>query len=77
MSRDQAAGWPRFRNHLARHIELDGEERSPMTTRTVADLCGDDDVKPEERSATINTALTARVRLRDGVPALENLPRPT
>jgi hypothetical protein len=53
-----------------------------LRTRTGAagevDLCGDDDVKWHECAATINTALTAQVRLWDGiVQALHNLPRPS
>jgi hypothetical protein len=49
-----------------------------MAMQMVADLCGDDDARWAECSATINTALQARVRLWDGiVQALENLPRPS
>jgi hypothetical protein len=75
---DQGGKLAIFRDYLARHIEVDGEEHSPMAMQMVADLCGDDDTKWDECSATINTALNARVRLWDGiVQALENLPRPS
>lgn len=41
-------------------------------------LCGDDDARWAECSATADTALHTRVVLWDGiVQALENLPRPS
>lgn len=75
---DQGGKLATFRDYLARHIEVDGEQHSPMAMQMVADLCGDDDTRWAECSATINTALQARVRLWDGiVHALENLPHPS
>lgn len=75
---DQGGKLATFRDYLARHIEVDGEEHSPMAMQMVADLCGDDDARWAECSATINTALHARIRLWDGiVQALENLPHPS
>ena len=75
---DQGGKLAPFRDSLARHIEVDGEQHSPMAMQMVADLCGDDDTRWAECSATINTALQARVRLWDGiVHALENLPHPS
>jgi hypothetical protein len=49
--------------------------RRPDTMQTVADRCGADESRWAECSATINTALEARVRLWDGiVPALDDQP---
>ena len=73
---DQGGKLATFRDYLARHIEVDGEEHSPMAMQMVADLCGEDADRWAECSATINTALTARVRLWDGiVQAVDDLPR--
>ena len=73
---DQGGKLDTFGDYLARHIEVDGEEHTPMAMQMVADLCGDDDARWDECSATINTALNARVRLWDGiVQALEDLPQ--
>jgi hypothetical protein len=58
-----------FRDYLARHIEVDGEQHTPMAMRMLADVCGDDDVKWAECTAVIRTALQARVRLWDGIAA--------
>ena len=67
-----------FRDYLARHLEVDGEERSPMAMQMGADLCGHDDARWAECSATINTAPRACARLRDGsVRAVEKLPCPS
>jgi hypothetical protein len=58
-----------FVDYLARHIEVDGEEHTPMAMQMLADLCGDDATKWEECAATVNRALQARVRLWDGIVA--------
>src|SRR5215470_2659311 len=34
-----------FRDYLARHIEVDGEQHTPMAMQMLIDLCGDDDAK--------------------------------
>jgi hypothetical protein len=58
-----------FVDYLARHIEVDGEEHTPMAMQMLADLCGDDTVKWQECAETVTSALDARVRLWDGILA--------
>ncbi|MEV6970979.1 DUF3050 domain-containing protein [Hamadaea sp. NPDC051192] len=58
-----------FVDYLARHIEVDGEEHTPMAMQMLADLCGDDDTKWAECAETVNNALAARVRLWTGILA--------
>lgn len=56
-----------FVDYLARHIEVDGEEHTPMAMQMLADLCGDDDARWQECAATVNRALDARTKLWDGI----------
>jgi hypothetical protein len=58
-----------FVDYLARHIEVDGEQHTPMAMQMLADLCGDDTDKWRECAETFNTALDAGVRLWDGILA--------
>jgi hypothetical protein len=58
-----------FVDYLARHIEVDGEEHTPMAMQMLADLCRDDDAKWDECAETVNRALDVRVRLWDGILA--------
>jgi hypothetical protein len=58
-----------FVDYLARHIEVDGEEHTPMAMQMLADLCGDDEAKWQQCADTVNQALTARVGLWDGIVA--------
>jgi hypothetical protein len=58
-----------FCDYLARHIQVDSEEHTPMAMQMLADLCGDDDSRWEECSITINSALEARILLWDGILA--------
>jgi hypothetical protein len=58
-----------FVDYLARHIEVDGEEHTPMAMQMLADLCGDDEAKWQECATTVNQALAARSRLWDGILA--------
>jgi len=58
-----------FVDYLERHIEVDGEEHTPMAMQMLADLCGDDEAKWHQCADTVNLALDARVRLWDGVLA--------
>jgi hypothetical protein len=58
-----------FVDYLGRHIEVDGEEHTPMAMQMLADLCGEDGKKWAECAETINLALAARVRLWDGILA--------
>lgn len=58
-----------FRDYLARHIEVDGEEHSPMAMAMVANLCGTDQAKWDQCGATVVAALRARLALWDGIVA--------
>jgi pyrroloquinoline quinone (PQQ) biosynthesis protein C len=56
-----------FCDYLARHIQVDSEEHTPMAMQMLADLCGDDEARWEECANTVNVALEARIRLWDGI----------
>jgi hypothetical protein len=56
-----------FVDYLERHIEVDGEQHTPMAMQMVTDLCGDDDAKWQEAARTVNTALAARTQLWDDI----------
>jgi hypothetical protein len=58
-----------FVDYLARHIQVDSEEHTPMAMQMVTDLCGDDDAKWAECAETIKFALAARAHLWDGILA--------
>jgi hypothetical protein len=66
---DQGGQLDTFVDYLARHIEVDGEEHTPMAMQMLADLCGDDTAKWQECATTVNQALAARQRLWDGILA--------
>ena len=56
-----------FVDYLARHIEVDGEQHTPMAMQMLADLCGDDEGKWQDCGDTVTSALDARVKLWDGI----------
>jgi hypothetical protein len=56
-----------FVDYLERHIEVDGEQHTPMAMQMLADLCGDDEEKWQACAETVNTALAARTRLWDSI----------
>lgn len=58
-----------FKDYLARHIEVDGEQHTPMAMQMLIDLCGDDDARWEECGETVREALRARVALWDAIAA--------
>jgi hypothetical protein len=58
-----------FVDYLERHIEVDGEQHTPMAMQMVTDLCGDDEQKWLDCAETVNTALAARARLWDNILA--------
>lgn len=64
---DQGGQLDTFVDYLARHIEVDGEEHTPMAMQMLADLCGEDTGKWQECATTVNQALAARQRLWDGI----------
>jgi hypothetical protein len=66
---DQGGRLATFRDYLARHIEVDGEEHTPMAMAMLADLCGDDEVKWRECAETVRAAMRARRALWDGIAA--------
>ena len=58
-----------FVDYLARHIQVDSEEHTPMAMQMLADLCGEDSAKWAACAETVNLALAARARLWDGILA--------
>jgi hypothetical protein len=58
-----------FKDYLARHIDVDGEQHTPMAMQMLIDLCGNDDGKWAECAKTVHTALEARHQLWDGILA--------
>ncbi|MGW2043948.1 DUF3050 domain-containing protein [Streptomyces sp. NPDC001858] len=64
--------FPLFCDYLARHIEVDGEEHTPMAMQMVADLCGEDETRWREAVETATLALEARTRLWDGITKAMN-----
>jgi pyrroloquinoline quinone (PQQ) biosynthesis protein C len=66
---DSVGGLDTFVDYLARHIEVDGEEHTPMAMQMLADLCGDDQAKWDQCADTVTRALTARAKLWDGILA--------
>ncbi|WP_327064963.1 DUF3050 domain-containing protein [Kitasatospora sp. NBC_01250] len=58
-----------FKDYLARHIEVDGEQHTPMAMQMLIDLCGDDTERWTQCAETVRRALSARVALWDGILA--------
>jgi len=56
-----------FTDYLARHIEVDGEQHTPMAMQMLIDLCGDDESKWAECAKTVQLALEARHALWDAI----------
>jgi Protein of unknown function (DUF3050) len=56
-----------FRDYLERHIEVDGEQHTPMAMQMLVDLCGDDRDKWDECAVTLSVTLEARLALWDAV----------
>ncbi|WP_037603672.1 DUF3050 domain-containing protein [Streptacidiphilus rugosus] len=56
-----------FKDYLARHIEVDGEQHTPMAMQMLIDLCGDDRERWNQCADTVRRALAARVALWDGI----------
>jgi Protein of unknown function (DUF3050) len=63
----QVGGLDTFLDYLERHIEVDGEEHTPMAMQMLADLCGDAKERWRECAGAVNAALVARSRLWDGI----------
>jgi hypothetical protein len=58
-----------FKDYLARHIEVDGEQHTPMAMQMLIDLCGDDSSKWAECAKTVQLALESRRALWDVIAA--------
>lgn len=58
-----------FKDYLARHIEVDGEQHTPMAMQMLIDLCADDEARWRECAETVRLALEARVALWDSIAA--------
>jgi hypothetical protein len=58
-----------FKDYLARHIEVDGEQHTPMAMQMLIDLNGEDEAKWAACADTVRTALRARVRLWTAIEA--------
>jgi len=65
-----------FRDYLDRHIEVDGEQHTPMAMQMLADLCGDDERKWRECADAAARALRARAEFWDGIAAALHLTVP-
>lgn len=66
---ERVGGLDTFVDYLERHIEVDGEQHTPMAMQMLADLCGDDEAKWRDCARAVNAALEARARLWDGILA--------
>lgn len=66
---DEAGRLVVFKDYLARHIEVDGEQHTPMAMQMLIDLCGDDTTAWEQCASAVRTALQARVALWDSIVA--------
>ena len=66
---DRIGSLDTFVDYLARHIQVDSEEHTPMAMQMLADLCGEDDARWAQCADTIKVALAARARLWDGILA--------
>ncbi len=64
-----------FKDYLARHIEVDADEHTPMAMQMLIDLCGEDDSKWAECATVVTQALNARIALWDTIhAAIKRLP---
>jgi hypothetical protein len=61
------AHWARFRFYLERHIEHDDDKHAPVCRRIVARLCGHDEAKWREATATARECIAARIALWDAI----------
>jgi hypothetical protein len=56
-----------LKDYLIRHIDLDGEQHTPMAMQMLIDLCADDETKWAECAVTVRRALAARHTLWNAV----------
>jgi hypothetical protein len=74
IKKEHNGGFPTFRDYLARHIEVDGEEHTPMAMQMLADLCGDDATRWEQCADAAARTLRARARFWDGILEAMRIP---
>jgi Protein of unknown function (DUF3050) len=67
-----SGGLDTFIEYLERHIEVDGEDHSPMAMQMLADLCGDNEARWRECAQTASAAMAARLEFWDGILATVN-----
>jgi hypothetical protein len=67
-----SGGLNTFIEYLERHIEVDGEDHSPMAMQMLADLCGDDEAKWRDCADTAEAAVASRLEFWDGIFAAIN-----
>jgi hypothetical protein len=56
-----------LRYYLERHIGIDEQEHTPMALAMVEELCGADELKWRDATRAVDTAVTARLALWDGI----------
>jgi len=56
-----------FQYYLERHIEVDGGHHSLLAYQMTAELCGNDELKWQQATDAVKSALHARIRLWDSI----------
>lgn len=67
---DPNSSLTRFKDYLARHIEVDADEHTPMAMHMLVDLCRDDPAKWARCADAVRAALHARARLWTAITAV-------
>jgi hypothetical protein len=67
VNRDSGGGLDTFIDYLERHIQIDGEDHSPMAMQMLVDLCGDNEARWRECAQAAAAAVAARSQLWDGI----------
>jgi pyrroloquinoline quinone (PQQ) biosynthesis protein C len=56
-----------FQYYIERHIEVDGGHHAALAHQMTIELCGSDDKKWQEATASVRKALEARIALWDSI----------